>query len=264
MSLKFTDILANLGDWCGIGPGDVSDGVWSDPMNQRRANNCLRGGLDQVGKPPILPGEASAYSWGWLHPVGSVVILTNTNTAPMPDDFAGIEGDIFIADAGQNAYEPVSVKNIQFVLAKNAQFPTNTGPPLEIGIDAVKGEGLTSGQRYQMSVYPIADQVYTLSFQYYFLENVLNGTNPFPPGGAWLAETINVSVKAYWEAHYDNIMGGPMQAMFMQSLAASIAADRKSKPQAGGYNGDTSDLMFNRGRLLREQATAVYVGVGNP
>lgn len=261
MSLNFTDLLARFGMWFGIGTGDdpTKPGIWANASSQFVANDCLRGGLEQVVKPPVLPGEMASYEWSWLKPETTVTLNSGDSTVNMPDDFAGVEGDVYLADSSADAFEPVPVVNVQFVMAKQAEQPAFTGQPQIVGIEPIKAVGAT-GQRYRMVVFPVADQAYTLRFQYYFLENALNGTNPFPPGGAWLAETINVSCKAYGEAHYNDMVGGPMFQVFMQSLTAAIAADRKNKPQQGGYNGDRSDEVFNRRMAVHQPVTVTYAG----
>ena len=216
MSLNFTQLKTSVGFFMGFGPGDNNAqgvqvlGYYGDSTKAYVVSDCLRGGLKQVVTPPVLPGEMASYEWSWADPTSTLTLLQGTNSVQLPDDFGAIEGGVFLSDAGGDIFEERSVVNDQMIFAKQALNPTLTARPMLFAVSPIRGTTATVGQRFQLLWYPIADQTYTAKVDYYFLENALNGTNPFPPGGAWLAETINASCKAYAEVHYQNIIGGPM------------------------------------------------------
>jgi len=244
LSLNFTDFKKKVGFFLGYGLGDTSPGVYTDAQTMEVVNDCVRGGLEQVVKPPILPGEQNSYDWSWMRPVATVALPSGASSVVLPDDFGGIEGKVFLTDSASDSFMPIQVVNPEFILAKQAAYPTFTGPPGLVAVQWTRGTTANAGQRAQLMVWPTTDQAYTLTLQYYFLQDALNGTNPWPPGGAFLAQTINASCLAYAELHVNYVSRGPMYQAFMESLAASIAADRRNLPQTGGYNGDRSDEVF--------------------
>jgi hypothetical protein len=90
-------------------------------------------------------------------------------------------------------------------------------------------------------VWPFADEDYTVEFTYYLIPDALSGAAPYAYGGAAHAETILASCKAAAERDLDDITDGPQMRNFRERLAASVAHDRRFKPQHLGYNADRSD-----------------------
>ncbi len=115
-----------------------------------------------------------------------------------------------------------------------------TGRPMIAAERPLRGTSLTEGQRSDLIVYPLPDQAYVLSFQYWLVADATSGTRPYAYGGASHAETVQASCIAAAELYQDN-QRGPRWAYFMERLGASIAQDRKRAPSTVGYNGDRSD-----------------------
>ena len=65
-----------------------------------------------------------------------------------------------------------------------------------MAVRPLKGTTLTAGQRFDLYVFPIADQEYTLNLRYYVLLNDLTTARPYPYGGMTHAETILAGVRA--------------------------------------------------------------------
>lgn len=262
MSLNWTDFKTKVGLFLGFGMGSPTNGVYANAQTQYVVDDCIRGGLEQVVKPPILPGDHQSHDWSWLRPVATLAVPTGASSIVLPDDFGGIEGKVFLTDAASDSFCPMRVVNPEYVLAKQAALPNFTGPPGIVAVQWTKGTSANAGQRAQLMVFPTTDQAYVLTLQYYYLSDCLNGANPWPPGGAFLAQTINASCLAYAELHVNYVTHGPMWQAFMDSLMASVAADRRNLPQTGGYNGDNSDAYFNQRSwdYLHRPSVVNYVG----
>jgi hypothetical protein len=97
-----------------------------------------------------------------------------------------------------------------------------------------------------LDVFPTPDQAYQIKVTYSILPDALSATTPIPYGGAAHAETILEACLSVAEERLDNDPGVHAQA-FAARLAASIAQDKRHRPQSLGYNGDKSDDGWYRG-----------------
>ena len=133
-------------------------------------------------------------------------------------------------------------------------------------INKTVASNTTTGQRFQMMVWPIPDAVYSIRYNYSVITNTVMSDSSgdevvdddpvpqdtiIPVGGALHGETILASCLTVAEQLVDEFNNpGKMQARYMERLAASINLDRRSNlPDYFGYNGDNSDSRsFDPGR----------------
>ncbi len=247
LSLTLTDLLQDIGFFLGYGrgTGTIFDPVWTH-QQETNIGVCMKSGLRQFYFPKPLEGEAASYDWSFLRPVASLPFIQSAQTVPLPDDFGGLDGQITIAATTTALMPwPLTVVGEGMLRQYYAVSPSRTGRPLAVALSPIKSAG---PQRWQLNVYPAADQDYTLQVAYYLNPDSLTQGAPYPLGGLQHAETIREACLAAAETFMDDA-STVHRMMFQERLAASVNSDRKTKPQTLGYNRDRSDLAaVNLGR----------------
>lgn len=246
LSLSRSQLKASVGFYLGYGRGeDFDEPAW--PVAEDNAiEQCVTSGLRRFYF-PIQP-SGGFYDWNFLRPISTQLLDSGATTVALPDDFGGIEGTITIAPSGSetgSVWWPIQTTNEGIVRQLYATYPAATGRPLQAAVVPIKGVGLSQGQRYQLYLYPTADQQYQLQFSYTILPDALTGNNPLPYGGAMHAETILEACLSVAEERLDDNSGVHAQS-FARLLAASMKQDSRTKPQTIGYNGDQSDSTWGR------------------
>lgn len=251
LSLKFTDLTGEVGLFLGYGRGaDNGDSAWSSQQTAT-IEAIVRSGLRQFYFPPPLDDGGSSYDWSFLKPYASLTLASGASTVPLPEDFGGFEGQVSVTSSGSTRPWPVKLYNEGQIVEAYAKTPTASGPPQMAALRPLRGTQDKRGQRYNLYVYPLADQAYTLLFAYYILADALSGTRPYAYGGMAHVETILESCLAIAEQRLDDA-STVHSAKFMERLAASISLDRRNKAQTLGYNRDHSDMVDmwdRRGRM---------------
>jgi hypothetical protein len=257
LALQKKDYEAEVGDFLGYGRGELfGDTAWTS----EQAATCERlgkSGLRQFYKPPIVPGESTAYAWSFLQQVTTVTTTADSPYLDMPADFGHPVGELFVVDSDRITV-PVKFAG-GLVRRLLADFPDRTGPPEVAELLGGRQTTAERGQRWQVRLYPTPDAAYTLQVRYTLSPAALSGETPYAYGGPDHAETILASCVAAAEVWKDN-QKGPMWDHFLTLLAASVSRDRELKPQLFGYNGDASDcdwLDGYRGRWRTENGVTV-------
>lgn len=237
LSLKKSEFEAEVGLFLGYGRGEeFGDPEWSDQQTAA-IESVVRSGLRQFYFPPPMDGVS--YDWSFLRPAKDLTLALAATAVDLPDDFGGFEGELTL-QASDRVYCSVAITNEGVIDAYYAENADTTGQPRMAAVRPLRGTGSSRGQRFDLYVWPAADQAYTLRFQYYLVPDALTGTRPYAYGGAEHAETILESCLAIAEERLDDARA--VHAMkFRERLAASISLDRRKKAQHLGYNGDGSD-----------------------
>jgi hypothetical protein len=247
LSLSFNDLEAEVGEFLGFGRGALyGDPAWTIKQQQEIAA-VRKSGERQFYMTAAFPelGIEAGYEWSFLKPVATLAISSNSQTMPLPDDYAGMEGEIEISASTTITWWSLQVVGVGQVYHQYSVSPTTTGRPLMCCEEPLKGTTGTQGQRYQLRLWPVPDQAYTLKFAYYVNPDAMTSANPYSYGGAEHSETLLESCLAKAEQRLDDAMG-IHTALFKERLLASVQMDRRKKPQSLGYNGDRSDRKHRR------------------
>lgn len=233
----YRDIIGSVGFDLGWGRGaDNGDEAWS-AQKEKTLKEVVKGGLQQFYNPP--PDQTGvSHQWSFLKPLASLTLDEGTKTVMLPPDFKGMESEIIVV-SDQGGWPSVKVGGR--VRALLAAYPEASGRPQEAEIEPLKDTSKERGQRFQLAVYPEADQDYTLQFKYSIQGRMLSGELPYAYGGAEHSSTIVASCLAWAELHLDDIPQGPKYGFWRERLAASISMDRQKLPQTLGLNLDRSD-----------------------
>lgn len=260
LSLTYNDLAGEVGRFLGYGPGAYFGSQAWTADQQAAIDGCVRSGLRQFYFPPPQEGYDSSYDWSFTKPVTNIALPTGGTTVALPDDFGGIEGDITLLSATSQISWSVPLKNEEQVRQKYSELPNSTGRPVMAAVQPIRQTSGVQGQRFQLLVWPVADQAYTLQISYYVNADALTANCLYPLGGMAHAETILESCLAIAEERLDD-SSGVHAAKFAQRLAASISMDRRLKPQTLGNNGDRSDRPDLWGRDHYWDQSVTYRGV---
>lgn len=189
--------------------------------------------------------EGMTHQWSFLKQVTRLTLESGESSLRLPDDFGFLEGRILLVSPTETVMCSIPIVPHGMVRERLALFPTTTGQPEMAAWLPIKGTTIDRGQRFDLTLSPIADQDYTLEMEYSLNPNFLTGSQPYAYGGPAHAETLLQACRAASEQQLDDMIGVQTQ-LFEQRLAASVDMDRKVKPPTLGYNGDRSDEKYGR------------------
>lgn len=246
LSLTYFDYRAEVGSYLGYGRGNEggnTDPAWTDSQT-KAVNMAVAAGQRQFYNPPILEGERSAHRWTFLKPIASLALADGEQTIQMPADFGGFEGPITVTVSGGTVAGPVNLVGEGVIRQQYAVNPDTTGMPQAAALKPVKNVGVNASNRFEMQVWPVSDDDYTLKFAYYLLPDALSGAKPYSYGGQTHVETVLASCLAAAEFYKDNAQS-VCHVRWLDRLAASVSFDRDMQPQHMGYNGDGYNRIGN-------------------
>lgn len=264
LSLKKEELTSQVGFHLGFGRGAVhGDPAYTDQQDAD-ITAVINSGVRQFLFPPPIEGEEGAYDWSFLKPITTLVFPQGESVVPLPDDFGGPEGEITVLSTNSSVTWPIAFTSEGQIRLRYSQVPNSSGRPIMAALQPIKGTSALAGQRFQLYLFPLADQDYNLQFQYYVLPDALTNAFPYTYGGAAHAETILESCLSIAEQRLDDGMTVHTQK-FKERLMASISLDRRNKPQNLGYNRDLSDRPgFNRRDMhYLDNPVRVYGAVPN-
>lgn len=224
LAISLDDLRAEVALFLGYDPTD--DSV------KAKINSIVSSGLRQFYHTPLVPEQnvPAAYPWSFLKPVANLTLDSGASILNLPDDFAGVDGEIQITTSGAN---PTPIPITSHVRQFRAAQPDATGTPRMAEIEPIRGVTSKHGQRFQLVLWPTADQSYTLQLPYYLQASALTDQAPYALGGAAHTETIIESCLAIAEQRLNN--ASMVHSMkFHERLGASVALDKRMKPQFVG------------------------------
>lgn len=234
-----TQLRSDVGHFLGYGRGvSLGETAWTVPQTND-INAQVKSGENQIYVPPPINGVA--HNWSFMRPYLTLVTISGQRMVPLPDDFGGFVGELFLVTPGTIRPFSIPMTTPERVQQAYSGRPSASGSPGMAAEVPLKGSTLTTGQRFALDVFPLPDGVYTLKGQYYFVPDTTTDLLPFTPGGALTGELFKASCLAAAELQLDDAKG-PRWEFFMERLAAAVAADGKRKVSGTlGYNGDPSD-----------------------
>ena len=188
--------------------------------------------------------------------------MSGATSCVLPDTFGSFEGTLTIVTTVSTVAQPwkITWENEGRIRERYAVTPEIIGPPMYVCPIPINGTTGTQGQRFELLVFPMADQDYMLRGTFYINPNCLSDAFPYVLGGAQHAETFLESCLAIMEERLDD-QSAVHTRSFQKRLAASISIDRRGRPQRIGYNQDSSDNSdWNRANMHYFAPAATYNG----
>lgn len=251
LSLRLEDYEAEYGSYMGWGQGPAKGDLDWDADQLRLINTDVKSGVRRFYHPPILPGEATSYSWSFLKPISEVTITSGSRTVDLPDDFGDFEGSLGISSTAGLIPYLIRLTGVALLYRQYEGIQGATGQPQYAAVEPIRGTTPIRGQRWRLVVWPEPDADYVIRGQYTINPDALTGDRPYVYGGAQHHETVLESVLAVAEQRRDNVAEGPHKMAFLERLAASISMDRRLQPEFLGRNRDRSDWMWGDDRRHR-------------
>lgn len=253
LAAQLADLQADISFYLGYPRGAAYGEEEPNDAQSNAVARCVKGGLRKV--------YHCGYTWSFLKPVASLTLPADTSELLMPPDFGSPEGNITVYLSTGVQWWPVPIVGIGMVYSNQAQLPDTTGRPLMACVEPLKGTSVNESQRWQMRLFPISDQAYTLQFAYNINPDYLTGSNPYPYGGPEHAETFLEACLSVAELILDDKQG-VHAAEFARLLTVSMSLDRRNKGQLLGPNADRSDGRTDwRNRWQHYQDTILVDGV---
>jgi len=170
----------------------------------------------------------------------------------LPDNFGNMIGK-FSYDA-QTVYPAIPVGAEGDIRQRRQLQPDRSSRPFLSAIRPMACDG-TAGQRFELMLWPIPNDDYTLHYRYTILPDALVvSTNPYAYGGMAHAETIRESCLAIAEESLDDTRG-VHYVKFMERLAVSISYDRKMGPQYLGPGRTDAGRSFDSHNMPNNYVT---------
>lgn len=263
LSIVWSEYEARIGSYLGWGRGVLvyGDTAWTN-RQQFEIDGIMASQLRRFYFLSLPSGRDAPYEWSFLKPTATLAFAVNTSTVPLPDDFNGFEGPITVLTTNSTAQPwQIEWRSEASIRQLYAVTPAMTGPPMFAAEVPLKGTTATAGQRWQLLLFPLADQSYSLQAQYAINPDYLSAPFPYAYGGVQHTETILEGCLAIAEERLDD-SSGVHADRYQTLLRASIAADMRHKPQKLGYNRDRSDECgsWNRGDVHYWAPAATYNG----
>jgi len=256
LSLGFPDFQRIVGEYLRYGR-DSSN--WSTDETSQ-VDEIIQSGVRQYYFPPAIQNRTSNtgvyyHKWGFLAPTtATIVTVSATLKYDLPDNFGGIEGPLTFAQ--DEAWVPIPI--VDEVQIRILEQRNSSGVPQFAAIRP-KGVAGSTGQRWEITIWPSPDGVYNLSYRYNVLDSTISASVPYPLGGMSHAEGILQSIMAVAEHRVEEERGIQWQR-FMELVTANIHRDMKNNtPEYYGYNRDGSDL--SRHANIERNLPVTYKGV---
>ena len=181
--------------------------------------------------------------WTFFKPFASLVLMSGTGTYSLPDDFGFAIGDMSITDGNSTRRWSLRQVPSHEIKVKGTEKQRR---PMYYAVTPVAPSD-DAGQRFEISLWPIPDGDYALSFQYSVVPHAISELHPYPYGGEAHAETIREAVLSKAESDTDDGSIGVHSQNYQERLQASILYDRNLDiPDNLGYNGNGFGRMVPR------------------
>jgi hypothetical protein len=258
LDLSLNQIQSKLGLQAGWGRGAVvaSDPAWTS-YQQAVLDDAVQSASRRFYHQPMTADMKTVHEWSFLKPVSTLDLPAGVTTISLPDDFAYAEGPLTIKVAGATS-QPwrIDWRNEGYLRQLQQTQPNLQGPPMYAAVVPVKGTTQASSTRWQLLIFPMSDQDYTLQLAYAVSPDYLSLANPYPWGGAQYVEAFLECCYAVLEERLDDHQS-THAAAYEKALAAAIAVDRKAKAQHVAPNTDTSDNSFELNRRIHYGQPAI-------
>lgn len=226
LSTTRSEILMAVGDFLGYGRNPH---VWTREQTAQ-ITRILRSGERQF---------YAAHPWSFMRLSLSLSITADDGDTDLPDGFGGFFDQFLSFAVANSKYEQVRLTSVPEILRRRQN--ENLYPADQVYLAAVNAKTPTgtTGQRFELLMFPAPDANGTLKGNYYAAPDATTDSLPYAMGGEVHSETLLACCLAAAELERDKTLG-PMKQQYMERLANSMAHDQRTGPKTFGYNGDGS------------------------
>lgn len=243
LSLGYPDIASEVAKKLGL-PTDAAD---RSAAEIALIDDIMQSGVRQFYFPPILPGEEHVHQWSFLKPTTTLATVADDYDYDLPDAFGYIDGELTFA-ASDNQGGPLKKVGEGQIRVWREAGGDDSGVPSFYAVRPKSATAGTTGQRWELLLWPTPDAIYTLSYKYAALAGAISTGSPYPLGGMSHAETVLQSCLAVAEMR-DMGVHGPEWEGFIDRLRTSVSLDRSHAPEYFGFCGDPGIVSQERSRI---------------
>ena len=213
-------------------------GAWSHD-EKSQVEQVVMDGLRKFYYPMIMPNEREMHRWGFLYPKQTFNCVGSQYVYELPEDFGAFMGPMHYSPGSAVLYphvEEVSESQIEQL----RQGGDHTGRTRYFAVRPML-HGEFKGTRYEMLLYPVPDQAYTLHYRYEVNPKFIVQDQEYPLGGQPHSQTILEACLLSADL-FRNVARSPHELEYMKCLQASISYDRQlTSPDTLGTDYDGSD-----------------------
>lgn len=192
----------------------------------------------------VVSGDATA--------AAKTFAITATGNYRLPDDYAGIDGDLSIVSQSQ-LYQPLKVVNERQIEKLRSGAAFSTGTPTMVALRPVALD-MTVGQRWDLLAYPTPNRLYTVEYRGQTNGSTLSAVNIYAAGAPYSLCLKLACIAAAERTLRDG--EGPHYEAFMRQLIATIDYDRRAHgAKTVGPNLDRGQQSLDRYARDREFVT---------
>jgi len=235
LSIGWTELQQEVGGFLGYGRAN-----WNAAQTAEIAA-IVQSGVRRVYYPMGIP-EVAGYDWSWLRPTTTLAItLAGGYDYDLPDDFGRLIGKLHYGP--DENYAPIQLIPLDRLLQMKVREDREDTP--YYAAIRRKTEDRTTGQRWELLLWPKPDASYTLYYSYEAYSGPLSDSYPYPLGGMSLAELFIESCLAVAEQRLNDEIGVHTQT-YQALLLDAVQRDKKHSPTYFGYMGHTEYQVERR------------------
>ena len=234
LSLSFSDVQSELAHYLGY---DRTAANWTAAQNTDTSFVIERGLRNFYF--PTISEDQPVYEWSFLQIEGTITLATDDADYTLPDNCSGVILDNSVSNAVASVRRPL-YKVTEAEWRNLRAMNTQTGEPRCYAVRNI-AHAPTTGQRFEMLVYPVptsTQNLQVLTYRYITVPDTITSTNIYPVGGARHSETILAAVLAAAEEKQDDDPDGPYSKKFKSLLMSSIRWDMQMKAMNRGGEGE--------------------------
>lgn len=238
LSMGFVQFAARTARFLGYGYSSTN---WTaDQLIE--ISDLVNSGYRQFLFPPIMPGLVP-HEWSFLRGTGTLTTVSGTYQYDFPDNFDGAEGTFSFSTTDAMS-GPIRIVGEGDIRRLREGQNNSAGVPRFIAITPKTVSAGTVGQRFQASLWPTPNGVWSLTYKYQSHVSVLSSASPYPLGGMAHGETILASClhRAALEGNDD---ASAYMGKFIERMNVSIQHDRQryDREYFGNQNMQLDDGM---------------------
>lgn len=240
-----------------------------DHAQARQVDSIINSGYMQMLYPPPLAAPRDGapapapHQWTFLTPMARLDLKSGESTYRLPDNFAGVAGDMTIGDAGDEARVLSVIPDVQ--LRQMVVADAQSGVPMYAAVRPLASDN-SGPQQHEIVFYPTPDADMTLEYRYVVSPDTLSDDRQYPLGGRQYAELLLQSCLAVAEERVSGA-AGVASGRYLERLAAAVnldAAARAAGDDAAWPMSDAPDSL-DVDRAYLERLVGRHMGFGpNP
>lgn len=181
---------------------------------------------------PVPQAPVRVHVWSFLRARASITLANGTQTYALPDDFGGfLENRLSFTSTKTWSLQITKMDDVlEHIQDFGTGMPTGETQPLLAAVEMVSSTLGTTGQRWQIVMWPTPVSTLTITAPYRLSPNALATDTHYPLGGEMHSETLLESCLACAEER-QNDQSTLHRERFQELLAASIQLDMQLHAQ---------------------------------